>query len=107
MSDIRPADERVAHTPGPWHFSACSDRIDPRQFHWIIADRFPIATICGYAGCDGQEANARLIAAAPELLGWANKVLERYMPRFNDSRAVDDCLVGLAAAVMKAEKGNG
>lgn len=34
-----------------------------------------------------------------ELEEAANKVLETYMPMFNDSRAVDDCLVGLAAAV--------
>lgn len=29
----------------------------------------------------------------------ANEVLRVYMPQFNDSRAVDDCLVGLAAAI--------
>lgn len=29
----------------------------------------------------------------------AEEVLRVYMPQFNDSRAVDDCLVGLAAAV--------
>jgi len=29
----------------------------------------------------------------------AEEVLQAYMPQFNDSRAVDDCLVGLAMAV--------
>lgn len=29
----------------------------------------------------------------------AEEVLRTYMPHFNDSRVVDDCLVGLAAAV--------
>ena len=29
----------------------------------------------------------------------ANEVLRVYMPQFNDSRAVDDCLVELAAIV--------
>jgi hypothetical protein len=29
----------------------------------------------------------------------ANEVLRVYMPQFNDSRTVDDCLVGLAVAV--------
>jgi hypothetical protein len=29
----------------------------------------------------------------------ANEVLRVYMHKFNDSRAVDDCLVGLAAVV--------
>ena len=43
-----------------------------------------------------------LLAAAPDLLEWAEKCLAAYMPQFNDSRAVDDCLVGLAAAVAKA-----
>lgn len=38
-----------------------------------------------------------------DLLFWANEVLKKYMPQFNDSRAVDDCLVGLAAAVAQAE----
>lgn len=33
----------------------------------------------------------------------ANEVLRVYMPQFNDSRTVDDCLVGLAAAVAKVE----
>lgn len=34
-----------------------------------------------------------------ELEEAANEVLRVYMPQFNDSRTVDDCLVGLAAAV--------
>jgi hypothetical protein len=29
----------------------------------------------------------------------ANEVLRQYMPQFTDSRSVDDCLVGLAAAL--------
>lgn len=35
----------------------------------------------------------------------ANEVLRVYMPQFNDSRAVDDCLVGLAAAVCSTDSG--
>lgn len=38
------------------------------------------------------------------LLVAANVVLAHFMPGFCDSRAVDDCLVGLAAAVADAEK---
>jgi hypothetical protein len=36
---------------------------------------------------------------AERLKAAANEVLRLYMPQFNDSRAVDGCLVGLAAAV--------
>lgn len=35
------------------------------------------------------------------LLAAANEVLRSYMPQFTDSRAVDDCLVNLAAAICK------
>lgn len=38
-----------------------------------------------------------------ELLDAANAVLVHFMPTFSDSRAVDDCLVQLAAAVAGVE----
>lgn len=37
------------------------------------------------------------------LVKTANEVLRTYMPQFPDSRAVDDCLVGLAGAVATAD----
>jgi hypothetical protein len=45
----------------------------------------------------------RLQGEVDALLTAANTVLSHFMPSFPDSRAVDDCLVGLAAAVVDAE----
>jgi hypothetical protein len=42
-------------------------------------------------------------ARIAQLEAAATEVLRVYMPQFNDSRAVDDCLVGLAAAVANIE----
>jgi hypothetical protein len=42
-----------------------------------------------------------LEARVAELEGAANEVLDYLMPTFPDSRAVDDCLVGLAAVLTK------
>lgn len=52
-----------AHTPGPWHI----DRQSPHSP--ICIKPFPGRVICDIDGTDAEaEANARLIAAAPELL---------------------------------------
>lgn len=58
------------HTPGPWHVSVAAL---PEQIHICTPGAVPVAAIGGEAVCDipaVQEtrlANARLIAAAPEL----------------------------------------
>lgn len=54
--------ENAKHTPGPWK----ADIAAP----FMIRDCFrrPVAECAIYLGPDIEEANARLIAAAPELL---------------------------------------
>ena len=58
----------MSHTPGPWETRKKSIK-DP----WVwyveaphVDSVWPVAEVCGRA--EGNEANARLIAAAPELL---------------------------------------
>jgi len=63
-----------AHTPGPWDVQkAWRDRTEPSN-HWVYADGLFIAEV------DGERpealANARLIAAAPELLAACKTALE-------------------------------
>jgi hypothetical protein len=59
----------MTHTPGPWHFTANMYGIDNMRVFGVeeINDDFTqgIAN-CGFG--EGCEANARLIAAAPEML---------------------------------------
>lgn len=56
----------VQHTPGPWEFSR-EDVENKPNYHFIIEDTKGERVIATVHGNDG-EANARLIAAAPELL---------------------------------------
>ena len=78
--------DKTKHTPGPWRtkregFSTVyvEARIDGGLIQEVAA--------CGPtdAGLEQQEANARLIAAAPELLEAAKLVLEWYEAEDNHS----------------------
>jgi hypothetical protein len=65
------------------------NEVDTRQLRFIGSGMLP-------------KAATDLIAQAADELDVlrkaADEVLRTYMPQFPDSRAVDDCLVGLAAA---------
>lgn len=101
--------ERVTHTPGPWEFD--TDVVQP------VEGEFAGCHICRLTlPHDGltavRDANARLIAAAPEMLA-ALKIAEwgaespRYGPScpccesFRSEGHESDCV--LAAAIAKAE----
>jgi len=74
--------ENVKHTPGKWSYTR-----NPENTRWII-DSEPnraIATTAGYE--PDNEANARLIAAAPELLAAATYALEVLAPHKDDDFA--------------------
>lgn len=65
----------IKHTPGPWRVSSESPRIIQKDYRAIGSDAgFLIASTMGhdnsgfYASEQEADANARLIAAAPELL---------------------------------------
>lgn len=51
-----------AHTPGPWQYESATKTIRSKPSNYWIA------TIDSFEGAINHEANARLIAAAPELL---------------------------------------
>jgi hypothetical protein len=65
-----PESRRSAHTPGPWRFAlgAFNNPSHDDKSGAIVAgeDEWNIAEVCGDVW--EHEANARLIAAAPELL---------------------------------------
>lgn len=68
----------AAHTPGPWVSNDLSQRVH-------TADDVTIAR-CEPHSTDVAKANARLIAAAPELLAFVEKI-DRWIQRSED----DDC----------------
>ncbi|HFT8008594.1 TPA: hypothetical protein ACU9T0_006544 [Burkholderia cenocepacia] len=89
------------HTPGPWKFSRWDEFGDIR-FYISQQDGAPytpdysdVATVIAET-CSGermriQEANARVIAAAPELLEAAQKLVDMYDAHFrlNDYSALE------------------
>lgn len=97
----------MAHTPGEWNWEWSKD----------ISDDGTIAVTCTMAGRDGLpvcevwgiteanvEANARLIAAAPDLLEAAKDALEslRRLPNGLGAFRVT-CMQQLVNAIAKAE----
>ena len=71
------------HTPGPWTAYKSTSYLDETP-SWIV----PGVAHCG----DGElsEANARLIAAAPDMLAALERVWEAYSPQYVSAMA-DDC----------------
>lgn len=59
--------EAKAHTPGPWELAHSHER-KGHLVTEVYKGRENLASIHAYENADEAEANARLIAAAPELL---------------------------------------
>jgi hypothetical protein len=70
-------------TPGPWN--VCRQNPSPTTGEWMIAGAKPgyLAEVRN-CGSGDVEANARLIAAAPDLLDALNRVLPQYEALLKD-----------------------
>lgn len=82
-----------AHRQGPWHVSEHTDGRDALVYD---ADGFEVARVC----YPNRDADARLIAAAPELLKAASAALH-YMRlhKYADQAWADDLAAAIAAAL--------
>ncbi len=92
------------HTPGPWKVFSDRGRIE-----WICAGRHKAssAAICLMAPCahdvlEEQNANARLIAAAPELLAECKAAVADAATAVNPSARLPN-FDAMKAAIAKAE----
>lgn len=65
------------HTPGPWMFTSNIREGGIARIMPAYRQRYCIATIPTGNDKDAKEADARLIAAAPELLVWLKWALDR------------------------------
>jgi len=88
MNEAAPVPTPDAHTPGPWRVT----RHSPSLVKVESADR----VICD--GFSNEEANARLIAAAPDLL----KYLKEGIGQAEKGRSIEDWLNDARAAILKA-----
>ena len=89
------------HTQGPW-------RIDHDGSNWmVVTDDYPdMVDVWGFGGMSKDEAaaNARLIAAAPDLYQHAEALLADVMQRYGITADGLTCphMRGLAEAIAKA-----
>ena len=85
------------HTPGPWEYAKTSS-LDDRYDIFVSQTGWTVARTVNNAHIEARNANARLIAAAPELLEACKSALRLdYMQEHN---ALAD---QLSAAIAKAE----
>ena len=93
------------HTPGPWEVADDTPDIIKHEPDGIthIASCDVACFSPGFIPIEEMDANARLIAAAPELLAALEHLTHRYL--FNNSE--EDAAVKQArAAIAKAKKGH-
>lgn len=94
----------AGHTPGPWMAEFTGEHAETRDGFWEIApigaDGAPDWSREIAATADPNEANAHLIAAAPELLALCKKAEELIYGEFPRGWKIHD---ELAAAIAKAE----
>lgn len=92
------------HTPGPWEVRELYDRDEV----WMKGSLDPLAKICETDGIGGTNAaDARLIAAAPELLFHlkaAEQLLAALQPILTAAEGID--LAPMRAAIARAEGGD-
>jgi len=73
-------------TPGPWEAAPDGNVISEQQG---IVERIAVSILCGKAR---REANARLIAAAPDMLELLERTIKRLEQWDNDNICCDDDL---------------
>ena len=73
----------MSHTPGPWELREGDDEaFGPAIYSAGAHDMDPLATVSRVSRRDA-EADARLIAAAPDLLAALEDVVQMYQPAFD------------------------
>lgn len=108
MSDVNLMAE-TNHSPGPWQL----EHTDRDRINVFVPSTFGINVLaimeCGFNEPfeSQQQANARLIAAAPELLAAAKAVLDGLNARIDAAPMTDvpvfDGIAALHSAIAKAE----
>ena len=86
------------HTPGPWKvcgdnmaIKAMKDGYDPHPKTIVICVEHHNLSVNSPIACDEGYANARLIAAAPELLSIVKDILPDDHSDYSDGERCDEC----------------
>lgn len=93
--------QNTKHTQGKWEVKTPN-----YSFQTIESKYGKVCTLSHQFGTDEAEANARLIAAAPELLEALDGMINRFAPNFNRENDEDaKALQKAYAAIIKAKGG--
>lgn len=97
--------EVSAFTNGPWHVTDIDGSRIPIIASFVSDDKHPVAALCNYHSAQ-REANARLIAAAPDLYEALEAFCDAYVGESGLDRAMQDGidahLISARAALQKA-----
>jgi len=85
----------ATHTPGPWRYEASTKTIRSQPANYWLA------SMNSWDGAVDHDANARIIAAAPDLMAACRAVLDEF-PAF-DSKRIESVKNICRAAITKAE----
>ena len=92
------------YTPGPWNFQPCDEYVN--CFDVLCEEDYYVATTHdGVRGDKNAGANARLIAAAPDLLEALQNIAEHWNQDQNEAAMADACWHAIhtaRAAIAKA-----
>lgn len=106
MATETTAEQAGKHTPGPWRSSWYEENSRTHIGSWGLTagsdSRRVVFRRCKQGDATAL-ANARLIAAAPDLLAACKAALPRLNARRFDTAAHDDIVTQLEAAIAKAE----
>jgi hypothetical protein len=93
-----------AHTPGPWECRETGTWPETNHHLGIYSDNHPTGRIALVEGFYAESANAKLIAAAPDLLAALNAIVRAYDgPTVGIGAAVSSHISAARAAIAKAE----
>lgn len=100
------------HTPGPWSIDSsygAGQRVVVKgrpgfSGDYRVADAHFSSDLANCVRVPEMQANARLIAAAPELLDAVKAVLDWYGGRTNHPKTWSECMLQARDALAKAEK---
>lgn len=98
------------HTPGPWHADAAGQITAQADASLPLLDyqvALTVAPVAGTKGREIREANARLIAAAPELLEALQSIAEYWNRDQNETAMADACWHAIKTAMAAITKATG
>jgi len=120
MTNLQSKSAPAKHTPGPWQAVSLRDEVNVQPAPGMPFERTAIInhvfgganfgeivaqTGCNYPRC---QANARLIAAAPDMLAACDsaiQIIEQLIPEPSARGIADVVLVQIRRAIAKAEGG--